>query len=121
MYFDGEHFRTIECNCWSPEKRLEDSGVDVQVLSTIPVLFSYAEDPTFVLETSIFLNNHISEVVKKHPKKYIGLGTVPLQHPVYAIQEMRRVVLELGFPGIQIGSHVGEMNLDAVFHAIIKI
>jgi len=41
------------------------------------------------------------------------LGTLPLQAPELAIQEMNRCVNELGLAGIQIGSHVNDWNLDA--------
>jgi aminocarboxymuconate-semialdehyde decarboxylase len=37
---------------------------------------------------------------------------VPLQDAELAVRELERCVGELGFPGIQIGTHVGEKNLD---------
>ncbi|MGH8091102.1 MAG: amidohydrolase family protein, partial [Rudaea sp.] len=42
-----------------------------------------------------------------------GIGTVPLQSPTLAIQEMERSMEQLGLQGVQIGSHVDEWNLDA--------
>ena len=44
MMRDDVFFREVQENCWSGDARLVDmnsQGVDVQVLSTIPVLFSY--------------------------------------------------------------------------------
>ena len=59
MMMDGEFFREIESNCWDPEARLKDCGhhhVDVQVISTIPVMFSYWAEPKHTLEISKYLN-----------------------------------------------------------------
>ena len=33
--------------------------------------------------------------------------------PTLAVEEIKRAVTELKFPGFQIGSHIGEWNLDA--------
>ena len=44
MMMGGRNFRTIQCNCWAAEERLRDCAateVDVQVLSTVPVMFNY--------------------------------------------------------------------------------
>jgi len=42
----------------------------------------------------------------------VGLGTLPLQAPDLAVQELTRCVKELGFAGVQIGSNVDGKNLD---------
>ncbi len=108
-------FREIEDNCWSPARRLEDcdrDGVSVQVLSTVPVLFSYWADPAAALDFSRLLNDHLAEVVAAHPRRFVGLGTVPLQDPERAAGELERCVRGLGLAGIQIGTHVAERNLD---------
>lgn len=59
------------------------------------------------------LNNDLADTVRKYPKRFIGLGTLPLQAPDLAVREMHRCVKELGFPGVQIGSHVNEWDLNA--------
>jgi aminocarboxymuconate-semialdehyde decarboxylase len=87
--------------------------VDVQALSTVPVMFSYWAKSADAHDLSRFLNDHIAEVVKDRPDRFIGLGTVPLQDPQLAIEELERCVQELDFPGLQIGTHCGEWNLDA--------
>ena len=48
MLIDGTEFRTVEDNAWDPRRRLEQcdaTGVSVQVLSTVPVMFSYWARP----------------------------------------------------------------------------
>ncbi len=121
---DGAAFRKVDCNCWNHHKRIQEcdsDNVDVQVLSTIPVLFSYWAKDNEGLILSMFLNNHIAESVKGEPNRFIGLGTVPMQNPNMAINEMDRIVNELKLPGIEIGSNVNGENLsEEKFHPIFE-
>ncbi len=117
MMMDGKNFRTIDCNCWSPEQRIKEctaSGVQLQVLSTVPVMFSYWAKPKDTLDLARYLNNHIAQVVAEDPKRFVGLATLPMQSPELAVQELRRCVLDLGLCGVQIGSHINHWALDAV-------
>ncbi len=115
MLKDGELFREVQANCWDPRVRLlecDAHGVSVQVLSTVPVMFSYWAKAEHAHDLSRLLNDHIASVVALHPQRFIGLGTLPLQAPALAIRELERCVKELRLPGVQIGSHVNDMNLD---------
>jgi aminocarboxymuconate-semialdehyde decarboxylase len=108
-------FREIEANCWDPAVRLEEcdrAGVQAQVLSTVPVMFSYWAKPEDALDLSRLLNDHLAGVVRQHPGRFAGLGTVPLQSPDLAAAELERCVRDLGLRGVQIGTHVNEWNLD---------
>jgi aminocarboxymuconate-semialdehyde decarboxylase len=87
-------------------------GVHVQVLSTIPVMFSYWAKAADALEVSKFLNDHIAGIVDRYPRRFAGLGTVPLQDPDSAIRELERCMAS-GLRGVQIGSHVNDWNLNA--------
>ena len=113
---DGKFFRDVEDNVWSAEKRIEECnhhGVHVQVLSTVPVMFSYWAKPNDALELSKFLNDHIADIVRRYPKRFVGLGTIPLQDPDLAIIELERC-MKIGLRGVQIGSHVvGDWNLGS--------
>jgi aminocarboxymuconate-semialdehyde decarboxylase len=82
------------------------------VLSTVPVMFSYWAAPEHGYDWSRFLNDHLAGVVQSHPRRFIGLGTIPLQAPELAVRELIRCVRDLGLAGVQIGTHVGPWNLD---------
>ena len=114
MMMDDKFFREVGDNCWSDEVRIkecDEQGVDVQVLSTVPVMFSYWAKDQDTLTVSEFLNDNIADIVKRNPKRFIGLGTVPMQNSSLAIQELIRCK-EIGLRGIQIGSHINDWNLD---------
>jgi aminocarboxymuconate-semialdehyde decarboxylase len=113
MMIGKRHFRDVGDNVWSPQRRLEEmdrANVTMQVLSTVPVMFSYWAKPRDTLELSRTLNDHIAEVVREHPKRFAGLGTIPLQDVDLAAQELTRCVRELGLRGVEIGTHVDPNN-----------
>ena len=102
-------FREIKANTWDPARRLEDmekSGVSMQVLSTVPVMFSYWAKPRDTLDLSCRLNDHIAEVVRGNSTRFAGLGTVPLQEPELAAGELQRCLRDLGLCGVEIGTHI---------------
>jgi aminocarboxymuconate-semialdehyde decarboxylase len=121
-------FREITENCWDPEVRIEEMAghkVDMQVICTIPVMFSYDAKPQDCLEISRFLNDDIASTVAGHPKNFIGLATVPMQDTKLAVQELERC-MKNGFKGVQIGSNVNNLNLhepqfDEFFAACEKL
>jgi aminocarboxymuconate-semialdehyde decarboxylase len=129
MILNGSLFREIASNSWDVATRLAEcdaAGVGVQVLSTVPVMFSYWAEPEPALELARHLNDHIAGVVAAHPTRFVGLGTIPMQSPDLAIRELERCVRDLGLAGIEIGSNVNGANLDApelfpIFEAAVSL
>ena len=114
MMQGGQFFRRIVENCWDAQLRIEEYkpfSTQVQVVCTIPVMFSYWAKTPDALELSRFLNDHIADLVARYPQNYIGLATIPMQDPDAAILELERAKA-IGLVGIQIGSNINDENLN---------
>lgn len=112
---DGKFFRAVGRTSFDMAHRIqayERCGVQVQVVCTVPVLFSYHLAAEPAARFARFLNEHIAEQQRRWPDRVIGLGTLPLQDSDLAIAELEYCVDELGLRGIQIGSNVNQRNLD---------
>lgn len=96
------------------EERLADmdaQGVDVQALSPSPGQYFYFAPAEEGRAAARAVNDGIAEAVGRHPARFVGMGTVPLQEPELAVAEMRRCVRDLDLRGIEIGSHVNGVEL----------
>ena len=114
MMKDEKFFREVQENLWNPDVRLNECGVhdvNIQVLSTVPVMFSYWAKADHALDLSKLLNDHISTVVGEFPTKFVGLGTIPLQDTEKAVGELERCKA-LKLAGVQIGTNVNGKNLN---------
>jgi aminocarboxymuconate-semialdehyde decarboxylase len=100
---------------YSPEKRIADMdlmGIDIQAISPAPRQTYYGADPELGRDVSRTINDFIAEICGKHPDRFVGLGTIPLQAPELAVVELERCHKSLGFRGIEIMTHVAGQDLS---------
>jgi aminocarboxymuconate-semialdehyde decarboxylase len=100
---------------WDLERRFHDMAkakFDRQLLSVLPQTVAYDEEPAVALALSQIQNEHIAALVRRHPDRFLGVGTVPLQSPDASAAELRRCMTELGLRGMMIGSNVRGRNFD---------
>lgn len=96
------------------EKRiadLDEMGIDVQALSINP--FWYWADENLSREIVQVQNEKLAELCAGHPQRFVGLGSVALQHPTLAAQQMEEGVKKYGMRGVAIGGSVNGDDLSA--------
>jgi aminocarboxymuconate-semialdehyde decarboxylase len=104
---------------------MDKSGIARQVLSPMPELLSYWLDPADGLAMSRHINGTIAAMVARSPKRFAGLGMVPLQDPDLATRELETIMRD-GHRGVEIGSNVngvaiGDPKFDTFFAAAEKL
>jgi aminocarboxymuconate-semialdehyde decarboxylase len=101
------------------EIRLADMnrmGVDVQVLSPAANQYYYWAEESLARDIVRVTNEHIASLCSRFPQRLEGLGTVALQHPHLAVEQLRHAVETLGLRGVEISTAVEGMELaDARF------
>jgi aminocarboxymuconate-semialdehyde decarboxylase len=111
----GSVYRHFPRGGWDLDRRFRDMAaakVDVQVLSVCPQTFLYAQPPALAAAFARIQNEQLAKLVKTHPGRFQGIGTVPMQAPQQAADELRHAMTVLGLSGIQIGSNIAGKNLD---------
>jgi len=92
--------------------QMDRDGTDVALLSPAPPLFLYWAEPEVGREAAQVVNDGVAEMVASDPRRFAGVGTLPMADPRAAVEELRRAVRDLGLRGVQVGPHVEGTGLD---------
>ncbi|MCR8560047.1 amidohydrolase family protein [Mucilaginibacter sp. BJC16-A38] len=80
-------------------KFMDESGIDMQVLSYGAGSPQNITDKTLALELCREVNDELANLIKLHPTRFAGFATLPVADPSAAGEELNRTVNELGFKG----------------------
>ncbi len=102
---------------------MDASGTDVSVLSLNPPgvqLYADAGQATLLARQ---MNDFLVEMIKAHPTRFAGIGSVAPQNPVAAAAEIKRIMGPLGLGGVMInsrtlGHYLDEPQLEPVLAAL---
>jgi len=115
LQINQQLFAALVPKLTDPQERLKDMdrmGIAVQAISPGPNQFYYWTDGDLGLKVARLQNDRVAEIVRTHPDRFVGMGTLPLQDTEKAVQELERVVKDLGFHAVEISSNVTGMDFD---------
>jgi aminocarboxymuconate-semialdehyde decarboxylase len=98
-----------------PDTRIADMdamGIDVQLIGLSPFHYFYWADAELAPRVASLQNERIAQTVRINPRRFVGLGTLPMAHPQAAVAEARRIASDYSFPGIYLGADIGGIDLD---------
>jgi aminocarboxymuconate-semialdehyde decarboxylase len=90
---------------------LDKLEIDVQAISPSPIMLFYWDEPAAAGYFSRLQNEAIQSIVARHPDRFVGFGSVPLQSVAESIA-IAREAKKLGLKGLEIGTAVGDKQLD---------
>src|SRR5215211_8018244 len=96
-------------------KRIEDMdrvGIDVEVvsLSTPNVFFTGAAHQP---EVAKMMNDSYAELIARHPKRFKGFASIPMDAPDAALNELHRAIDTLKLNGVILLSNIGGKPLTS--------
>jgi aminocarboxymuconate-semialdehyde decarboxylase len=113
MMSGGDEYRPVIAPLWDPERRLVEMdalGVDVQAISSTPLMFGYGAEPARAIEWCDLVNDRILDYCSVDPNRLLPLCQVPLQDIDAACETASRAAAA-GHRGVHIGNHVGDRYL----------
>jgi aminocarboxymuconate-semialdehyde decarboxylase len=114
--YGGARFFGITRPMTDVAQRIEDMdrvGIDLEVvsLSTPNVFFTDAKHQP---EIAKMVNDAYAELIAKHPTRFKGFASIPMDAPDAALQELHRAIDELKLSGVILLSNIGGKALTSI-------
>ena len=113
--YRGARFFGVTPAMTDVKQRLEDMdrvGIDVEVvsLSTPNVFFTGAEHQPRVAQ---MINDSYAELIARHPTRFKGFASIPMDAPDAALEELHRAIDVLKLNGVVLLSNIGGKPLTS--------
>jgi aminocarboxymuconate-semialdehyde decarboxylase len=113
--YRGARFFGVTAAMTDVALRLEDMdrvGIDVEVvsLSTPNVFFADAQHQP---EIARMVNDAYAELIAKHPSRFKGFASIPMDDPDAALKELHRAIDDLKLNGVILLSNIGGKPLTS--------
>jgi aminocarboxymuconate-semialdehyde decarboxylase len=89
---------------------MDAQGIDYQAINVNA--WGYSADRALARDLCALQNEKIAQYVAQHPNRFVGMATLPLQHPDLAAEQLEHAVRKLGLRGAAIGGSVEGAELS---------
>jgi aminocarboxymuconate-semialdehyde decarboxylase len=93
-------------------RRMDAMGIDVQAVSLSPTQYHYWADEELAGEIVRTANEGVAAMCAARPDRFVGLGSVALQHPDLAAEQLTVAVRALGLRGAILSTAVNGVDFS---------
>jgi len=90
---------------------MDRMGIDLQIVSVVPTQYHYWADRDLAVRIVAIANQRIAEICASRPGRLAGLGTIALQHPDAAVNQLDHAVSALGLKGVMVSTAINGAEL----------
>lgn len=92
-------------------RTMDEQDIDMRVLSlSTPNVYEWTG--TRQVEMTRYMNDITAALVRRHPDRFAGLGSLPLDDVDASLRELERITGELDLCGVMIGSNVAGIPIN---------
>ena len=91
--------------------KMDEAKIDLRVFSLTNPMVNWAP-PEFGLRLARAFNDACAAAHRKHPQRFLGAITLPMQAPTLAADELERAAKLPGMRGVYMAMHINGRNLD---------